>query len=186
VHFDGARIWNGGVARGGRPREAAEGADSLSLCLSKGLGAPIGALLLGDRAFIAEAARVRKMFGGWWRPVGMLAAGALAATRGFEARLAADHTSARAFALALRERLAPLGVAPEDPETNIVMLELGSNDRAQRVSEGLRQRGVLASPYGRGRIRFVFHAGIGPDAATAAADAVSAATASCAAEMARG
>jgi threonine aldolase len=179
VHIDGARIWNAAVAQPCPLREIARGADSLALCLGKGIGAPVGALLLGDRAFIAEAARVRKMFGGWWRPVGMLAAAAHAALHGYATRLAADHAHARAFAAALRERLAPLGLAPGEPETNIVMLELGAAERAERVAASLRARGILASPYDRGRIRFVFHAAIGARDAAAAAHAVAAETIAC-------
>ena len=181
VHLDGARIWNA-IAGGRREsmpssqiaRDAASvvsGASSFSVNLNKAAGAPAGSLLLGDRGFIDEAARVRRMFGGWWRPVGPLAAAARAAIPGVWSRVAADHARSRRFARLLAPSVASQATVSE-PDTNIVMLELAEPERVEPVRARLRAAGVRASNYGRGRIRFVFHARIADDDVEVAARAV--------------
>ena len=168
VHVDGARIWNALVA-GGDGRDGSDvndrgatlvaGADSLTINLNKAVGAPVGSLVLGDGAFIDEAVRVRRMFGGWWRPVGPLAAAARAAIDGFQARLQADHRRAAAFARQLMPHLCGAACVSE-PDTNIVMLTLADPTRVDAFLVRLSAAGVRASNYGHGRMRFVFHARI--------------------------
>jgi threonine aldolase len=177
VHVDGARIWNAAVATAKEPSELVKGASSLSVNLNKAVGAPVGAVILGDRSFMEEAARVRKMFGGWWRPVGMLAAGARAAVRAYKEKLAADHVRAGALAARLSEHIHSIG-AVNEPQTNIVMMTGPSEEWARSTLAGLKERQVLASAYGHGRIRFVLHAGISDREVVAAADAVGAVLAS--------
>jgi len=171
LHMDGARIWNALLATGESPQATVEGIDSMAVSLNKGLGAPAGALLLGNAPFIAEARRVRRMFGGWWRPVGFLAAGARAAIAIFRERLATDHARAARFAARLREILPP-GFAAADPETNVVMLAVPPGVPQRRLLEALRREGVNASDYGAAGIRFVFHARIADADIVDAADAI--------------
>jgi len=121
VHLDGARLWNASVASGVPIRRWAETADTLSMCFSKGLGAPVGSILVGDGAAIAVARRARKRLGGSMRQVGVLAAACLHALDHHVERLADDHRRARTVA----ERLGTLeGVRAETPETNMVRVTL--------------------------------------------------------------
>lgn len=159
LHIDGARIWHAAVASGTSLSEAAQGGSSLSVCLGKGIGAPIGALVLGTAAFIDEAVQVQKMYGGLWRPAGPLAAAAFAAVLNRGTRIEISHERAREFASTLSRRVAGQARVPT-PQTNIVMLELGSNTQVQDILEGLSRRGVRASPYGRNRLRFVLNGSI--------------------------
>lgn len=159
LHMDGARIWNAAVATGLPLREVARGADSLMVSLNKAVGAPVGALILGSRDFVSEAVRVQKMFGALWRPVGPLAAAALAATRRVGERLGVDHARARCFAAGLRAVL-PKSVSLIEPDTNIVMLQVETEARAADLLTALDAECVRASSYGKGKIRFVVHAAI--------------------------
>ena len=151
-------------------RPLVAGADSVALSLNKGLGAPLGAVLAGDAAFIAEAVRVRHLFGGTWRPIGLVAAAALPAVDGFHARIAADHRRARRFFAALRAA----GTVAEPPETNLVMVRLATPGQVESMLAALAARGVLALRLGDAAIRFAFHAGIADDDADAAAGHVTA------------
>jgi threonine aldolase len=174
THLDGARLFNAAVAMGGdakaNARAIASHFDSVSVCFSKGLGAPVGSALVGSRAFIKGAHRWRKMLGGGMRQAGVLAAAAIHALDHHIERLADDH----ALAKRLADGLARLpGVALEAPQTNIVFAEL-SGPRASSLVEALNARGVLAtgSLYGeKQRLRFVTHLDVdaaGVDAALAA------------------
>jgi threonine aldolase len=116
VHLDGARIWNAAVALGVPPSSLAAGVDTVQVCLSKGLGAPVGSLVAGSAEFVAEARRVRKMLGGGVRQGGVLAAAGLVALEGVD-RLAEDHANAAALA----DGLAELGWDVRAPQTNIVL-----------------------------------------------------------------
>lgn len=151
VHLDGARLWHAAVALGLPPAALTVGVESVQVCLSKGLGAPVGSVLAGGRDFIIEARRVRKMLGGGVRQGGVLAAAGLVALDRQE-RLADDHANATALA----EGLLELGWDAQQPETNIVLAnvaDLGvSLDR-------LAQAGILASPMA-GRVRFVLHSDV--------------------------
>ena len=120
LHIDGSRLWNAEAATGRSLAVLASAADSLSLSLNKALGAPAGSLLLGSRASIREALAVRATLGANWRPVGFLAAGALAAVQGRHARLQDDHRRARVLHAGLSRSLGPL--AGMMPDTNIVLV----------------------------------------------------------------
>ncbi len=161
VHLDGARIFNAAVALGVPAGELAAGFDSVMFCLSKGLGCPVGSVLCGSRAFIAEGRRVRKALGGGMRQAGILAAAGLYALEHHVDRLAEDHLHARLLAEGLAQ-VPGLSVVP--PETNIVLFRIERGPDAAELCERLRARGVLASPAGAGtsprEIRMVTHLGI--------------------------
>lgn len=155
THLDGARLFNAATALGGdaraKAREIATHFDSVSVCFSKGLGAPVGSALVGSADFIRGAHRWRKMLGGGMRQSGVLAAAALHALDHHIDRLADDHTLAKRLA----EGLAGLpGMSVETPQTNIVFANL-QGPRAAGLMEHLKSRGVLAT--GLYRLRFVTH-----------------------------
>jgi threonine aldolase len=141
LHLDGARIFNASVASGVPVREYAAEVDTLTFCFSKGLGAPIGSMLLGPRDVIERARRVRKMLGGGMRQVGVLCAAAKVALETGVDRLAEDHANARRFAEGLADAW-PGSVDPEDVETNIVNVDTGERD-ARTVETSLRERSIL-------------------------------------------
>lgn len=154
IHLDGARMANAAVALGVSMQSVATCFDTVSLCLSKGLGAPIGSLLFGSRAFIDEARRWRKVTGGGMRQVGMLAvAGKLALTDGFN-RMHVDHDNARYLATQL-EGLSGVTVRPGWTQTNMVWLEFEKNC-GEELSALARKAGVLLSAYGQSS-RIVTH-----------------------------
>ena len=140
AHLDGARLWNAAAATGATEKELATGFDSVSVCLSKGLGAPIGSCVAGTKAFIAKCHRYRKMYGGGMRQVGFLAAAGLHALAHHRARLADDHANARALAEGL-VRAANLRVDVARVQTNIVMIDLVRGDASadRRGGEGARR-----------------------------------------------
>ncbi|AZS89054.1 threonine aldolase family protein [Streptomyces griseoviridis] len=148
VHLDGARLWNAAVALGVRVAELAEGADSVQVCLSKGLGAPVGSVLAGGAAFVREGRRVRKMLGGGVRQGGILAAAGLVAL-GRVDRLAEDHEHARLLAAGLAER----GWKTDVPQTNIVLLPV---DDPPRTVELLAGYGIRTVPTGDA-VRMITH-----------------------------
>ena len=157
VHLDGARLFNASVASGRSLRELAAPADTVSVCLSKGLGAPVGSLLAGDRARITAAHRFRKMLGGGMRQAGVLAAAGLHALAHHVAGLADDHRHARLFADAAA-RSPHLSV--QAPETNIVMVDLpdpASSRPAEAFAARAKEAGVLLSVFGPTRLRAVTH-----------------------------
>ena len=166
THLDGARLFNAAVALGGDPnaraREIAQHFDTVSVCFSKGLGAPVGSALVGPRELILRAHRWRKMLGGGMRQAGVLAAAALHALDRHVERLADDHALARQLA----EGLVGLpGLTVEPPQTNIVFAEL-QGERAAGLMAHLKTRGVLAtgSLYGQAqRLRFVTHLDVDAD-----------------------
>jgi threonine aldolase len=150
-HLDGARLWNAAVASGDSVARIAQGFDSVSVCFSKGLGAPVGSALAGPREFIARAHRARKMLGGGMRQVGMLAAAAMHALDHHVDRLAEDHANARRLADGLA-RIPGVSVTP--PDTNIVFASV-EGQRTPALLEHLKERGVLAT--GLIGLRFVTH-----------------------------
>jgi threonine aldolase len=164
THLDGARLFNAAVARAGPQGDAQAAArniashfDSVSVCFSKGLGAPVGSALCGSKEFIARAHRIRKMLGGGMRQAGVLAAAALHALDHHVDRLADDHANARRLAEGL-QGLA--GVAVQTPQTNILFVDLVA-DKAAGVVERLRLAGVLCT--GLYRLRFVTHLDVSAD-----------------------
>lgn len=156
THLDGARIFNAAVKVGMPVDQLCAGFDTVSVCLSKGLGAPAGTVLVGHPGLIARARRIRKMLGGGMRQVGSLAAAGLYAFEHNIARLADDHANARRLA----EGLAAFDAfEPNVPRTNIVV----ANVRRGTLDAWLtafRERGLLAVPFGRGRMRMVTHLNI--------------------------
>jgi threonine aldolase len=151
THLDGARVFNAAVASGGAVGEIARPFDSISVCFSKGLGAPVGSALVGSKELIARAHRIRKMLGGGMRQAGVLAAAALHALDHHVERLADDHANARGLAEGLQGLP---GVTVQPPQTNIVFVDLVP-ERAAGVVERLRAAGVLCT--GLYRLRFVTH-----------------------------
>jgi len=151
THLDGARLFNAAVRLSVPPGEIAAPFDSVSVCFSKGLGAPIGSALVGSRRFIRAAHRWRKMVGGGMRQAGIVAAAAMHALDHHVDRLADDHALAARLAAGL-EGLP--GLTAEPPQTNIVFADLKS-DRAAGLIDHLKSRGVLAT--GLYRLRFVTH-----------------------------
>ena len=151
THLDGARLFNAAIKLGGPARDIAQHFDSVSVCFSKGLGAPVGSALVGPREFIQRAHRWRKMLGGGMRQAGVLAGAALYALEHHIARLADDHALAQRLAEGLRG-IAELKVEP--PQTNMVFVD-ARGDRAAGLIDHLKSRGVLAT--GAYHLRFVTH-----------------------------
>jgi threonine aldolase len=161
THLDGARLFNAAVGLGVAPAEVARGFDSVTICLSKGLGCPVGAVLLGSTEFIARARRPRKMLGGGMRQAGVLAAAGLYALEHHVERLADDHALARQLADGLR---GIDGLSVDGPHTNMVFIELPPA-RVAPLEPFMQVRGIRVMSY-QPRVRLVTHldldaAGIG-------------------------
>jgi len=155
LHLDGARIFNALVETGDTPQEIGSLFDSISICLSKGLGAPVGSLLTGSRDFIAEARRVRKAMGGGMRQAGYLAAAGIYALDHHVDRLKEDHAHARVLAQALSE-LSYVGYI-RPVQTNIVIFDLHPPCTPTLFLDYLNRNGIAASAFGPQTIRFVTH-----------------------------
>jgi threonine aldolase len=156
THLDGARLWNASVALGVPVAELAAPFDTVSVCFSKGLGAPVGSALCGPAPLVARAHRLRKMWGGAMRQAGVLAAAALHALEHNRERLAEDHANARRFA----EKLAAARGVQIDVarvETNIVNVDLEAPVRAEDVSRMAREAGLAINATGAHRLRAVTH-----------------------------
>ena len=166
LYCDGARIFNASVATGTDPAAYGAAVDGLMFCLSKGLGAPIGSVMVGDAAAIAEAALWRRRYGGGMRQAGIVAAAGLVALRDGVARLADDHANARILAEAAADAR-PEVVDLEQVQSNIVYLE---DVDAAALCDALRADGVLASAMDRRTVRLVTHLDVADDDARRAAD----------------
>lgn len=153
VHVDGARICNAAAYLKVEPRELADHADSLMFCLSKGLAAPVGSLLVGPEEFITKARKCRKMLGGGMRQAGVLAAAGLVALDTMRLRLEEDHENARRLAQGMAELGVEIDLA--SVQTNIIRFDLPLP--ADEFVCGLRQRGILANATGPKSVRFVTH-----------------------------
>lgn len=153
LHLDGARLWNAAVATNIPERDYAAHFDSVSVCFSKGLGAPVGSALCGPREFIQRARRFRKMFGGGMRQAGIVAAGALHALENHRPRLAEDHANARALAEGLAH-LPGLELDPDTVRTNMVLFRVRTLPAAT-LTGALDQAGVRVLAVGRDTIRAV-------------------------------
>jgi threonine aldolase len=163
VHLDGARLWNASVASGIKPREYAQWADSVSVCLSKGLGAPIGSLVAGTKTFIDRVHRFRKMFGGGMRQVGIIAAAGIYALDHHIERLKEDHKNAKRLALGLSE-IQGVSIDPDHVETNIVIFDIAEMGMtAPQVRDEMKKKGVLIHPFGKTQIRLVTHLDVSKD-----------------------
>ncbi len=167
VHLDGARVFNAAAALGVGVAELTRGFDTVMFCLSKGLGAPVGSMLVGSKAAIEQARIFRKALGGGMRQAGILAAAGLIALHEMPGRLADDHANARLLAEAVAaEPNAEIDL--DGVETNIVIFRLRSGGAA-KFCEGLKQRGVLASAIGADAVRFVTHYDVDREACERAA-----------------
>lgn len=155
LHLDGARLMNAMVENGVELKTYAAEFDSISLCLSKGLGAPVGSLLIGSKDFIHKARRVRKVFGGGMRQAGIIAAGGLYALKNNVERLKIDHHHARMIGETLIAQNWIKEVVPVD--TNIVVGVLRNPDDLNKVLSKLKNEGILAMDFGPGMIRMVTH-----------------------------
>jgi threonine aldolase len=156
VHLDGARIFNAAVAQNETVAGLSRSCDSIQFCLSKGLGAPVGSMILGTRAFISEAKAWRKLLGGGMRQVGVIAAAGLVALEESPKRLHEDNENARRLATGIAE-LHGVKIDPERVVTNIVIFDVAETGQtSQAICEQLKTRGVLASGFSNS-IRMVTH-----------------------------
>lgn len=163
VHMDGARLWNASIATGIPLKEYAKYADTITVCFSKGLGAPIGSALVGPREIIEKARTYRKMFGGGMRQVGIIAAGALYALEHHRASLIHDHEKIRWLADELKN-LPSLSIDPHTVQTNILVMELTNKVRtASEIAQSLKKEGVLLSVMGPTTLRAVAHRDVSMD-----------------------
>ncbi|MCB0738719.1 MAG: low-specificity L-threonine aldolase [Bacteroidetes bacterium] len=154
-HLDGARLFNAMVQTGQNAKKYGELFDSISICLSKGLGCPVGSLLLGTNTFIYHARRTRKVFGGGMRQSGYLAAAGLYALENHIERLKIDHENAAILANSLRK--CSLVETVIEPETNIVVAHVANSRAVDSILEILKSKGILAVRFGADSIRFVTH-----------------------------
>ncbi len=172
VHLDGARIFNAAVALGCTVAQLSRKADSVMFCLSKGLGAPVGSMLVGSREFIEQARIYRKMFGGGMRQVGVLAAAGLVALEESPKRLHVDHENARRLAEGLAE-LPGILLDPRKVVTNIVVFDTqGTGRTAAELSAALKTHGVLANATGPYTMRMVTHYDVDRDGIERALEAM--------------
>jgi threonine aldolase len=161
AHLDGARLWNAAVALGVPEATLAAGFDSVMVCYSKGLRAPVGSAVAGSKDFIAEARRVRKLFGGGMRQAGVIAAAALVGLEEERGRLVEDHARARRLAEGLAE-MPGIHLEVSRVETNIVIFVVEGKERgsASSLVARLAGRGILSSAYGPDSVRMVTHADV--------------------------
>jgi threonine aldolase len=160
-HLDGARLFNALVSTGESASRYGQLFDTISVCLNKGLGCPIGSILLGPAPFIRQARRVRKVFGGGMRQAGFMAAAGVYALQHHIDRLEEDHRHARLLAAALEKKDFVEKILPV--ETNIIIFETGANYCAKSISGQLKEQGVLAVAIAANQIRFVTHLDISPE-----------------------
>lgn len=161
LHLDGARLFNAIVARQEKPADYGHLFESISICLSKSLGAPVGSLLLGKKEFIQKARRIRKVFGGGMRQVGYIAAAGLYALQNNVNRLEEDHKHAKYIAGILQEANIVKNILPV--ETNIIIFEVSPPLKAKDIIEKLKAKNILANTIADNQIRFVFHLDITPE-----------------------
>ncbi len=155
LHLDGARVFNALIVNGIDPKTYGEQFDSISICLSKGLGAPVGSVLLGNSGFIAHARRVRKYMGGGMRQAGIIAGGGLFALQYNLNLLKEDHRRAKDLGIILIQQNWVKEILPV--ETNIVVAVLTDDSFQNVVITTLKGLGILCVPFGKGRIRMVTH-----------------------------
>ena len=154
-HLDGARLFNALVAKGEKPEEYGGLFDTISICLNKGLGCPIGSVLLGSQDFIRRARRVRKVFGGGMRQAGFMAAAGVYALEHHVTRLELDHMHAKQIAAMLMTKEWVEMVMPV--ETNIIIVEIKTPYTARLIAEELKKRDILCIPISASQIRMVTH-----------------------------
>ena len=154
-HLDGARLFNALVAKNETPKQYGELFDTISICLSKGLGAPVGSILLGSKTHIAKALRIRKLFGGAMRQVGFLAAAGIYALDNNIERLADDHKKAKDIEQLLNSLSYIKKVEPV--ETNIIIFYVEDHLNAEDFISKMEEKNILLTPMGDGKIRIVTH-----------------------------
>jgi threonine aldolase len=160
-HLDGARLFNALVAKNETPKQYGESFDSISICLSKSLGCPVGSLLLGKKDFIKKARRRRKAFGGGMRQAGFLAAAGVYALQNHIDRLAEDHARAKQIGEALKQKKFIKMVLPV--ETNIIIFELNDTITAPALVAKMKEKDVLGYDIALNRVRLVVHLDITPE-----------------------
>ena len=156
VHIDGARLFNASVATKIPPSRICRNVDSVSICLSKGLASPVGALFAGDTAMIKRARHLRKALGGGMRQVGVVAAAGLVSLRSMVLRLEEDHASAKRLAEGLH-KLEHITVDMDAVQTNMVYFDVADNRANELVAELEAQHGVLVGAYNTKKVRIVTH-----------------------------
>ena len=163
MHLDGARLWNACVATGISPKDYGQYFDSISVCFSKGLGAPVGSMIVGTKEFVDRARRYRKIFGGGMRQIGILAAGAIYALDHNMDRLKEDHEKAAFFLNAVKE-IPTMHIESNLMQTNMVIIEIQKLKKSQQeVLTMLKEQGVLMSPERHSSIRAIFHLDVSMD-----------------------
>jgi threonine aldolase len=162
IHLDGARVFNAAIALRRPITDWTSHVSSIQLCLSKGLGAPVGSVIVGSEPFIWHARRMRKILGGGMRQAGVIAAAGVFALTKMVDRLAVDHANAQILAAGIAA-LPGVVLDPPRVETNIVVFHVGSAETAEALAAALDREGVLVSDFGGGRLRFVTHFGITAD-----------------------
>jgi threonine aldolase len=171
LHLDGARIFNAAVALGSDVKTLTRGFDTVMFCLSKGLCAPVGSMLVGSAELMDQARIFRKALGGGMRQVGVLAAAGLIALEKMPARLHEDHANARLLAETLSQ-IECVDIDLESVETNIVIFRLNGELTAHELVNRLKTRGILTSTLGPRMIRLVTHHDVNRDACVKAAEAL--------------
>ena len=171
VHLDGARLFNAAVALGRPVTDWTRHVTSVQLCLSKGLGAPVGSVIVGPKDFMWRARRMRKILGGGMRQAGIIAAGGVFALTQMVDRLAEDHANAQILAKGVAA-LPGVVLDPPRVDTNIVVFNVGGVEAADTLAGALEREGVLISNFGGGRLRLVTHFGIGADDCHRAVEAI--------------
>ncbi len=171
-HLDGARIWNAHAATGVSLADWVMGFDSVSVCLSKGMGAPVGSMILGTREFVERARRTRKRFGGGMRQVGILAAAGIWAIGHQLPKMIDDHRRAKTLADAFRD-MKGVRILPDPPPTNILVVEFDvEKHNPDAILKTLEGKGVRMLGFGTGRIRAVTHRDVNDDDIAYACDVI--------------
>ena len=155
LHLDGARLWNAMVAKNETAKQYGEAFDSISICLSKGLGCPVGSVLIGKKDFIKKARRIRKVFGGGMRQAGFLAAAGIYALKNNIERLKQDHDNAKLIGDVIAKTSMTKSVFPV--ETNIIIFETVTSVTAAEIVEKLKQKNILCYAIAPDRVRLVVH-----------------------------
>ena len=155
LHLDGARLWNALIAKNETPLQYGQTFDSISICLSKGLGSPAGSVLIGKKDLIKKARRIRKVFGGGMRQGGFLAAAGMYALKNNIERLKQDHEHAKQIGDTLNKSSIARSVLPI--ETNIIIFETNNNTTANAIVEKLKEKEILCYAIAPDRVRFVIH-----------------------------
>jgi threonine aldolase len=161
LHLDGARLFNALIEKKESPKDYGKIFDSISICISKGLGAPVGSVLIGTKSLVAKARRIRKVFGGGMRQAGYLAAACVYALDNNIGRLKEDHLHAKQLAIALQKKDFTGNLLPV--ETNIIIFEVAGKYSAAKLAEDLKKHNILVIAISKTQIRMVTHLDINSD-----------------------